>query len=61
MDLINLKQEFFETLASITTTARQRGCVPLIAFGAISAFTAGEGVACAVGSIFGACGISSQK
>ena len=40
---------------------RNRGGVPLIAFGALAGVTAGTGFACSIGSIFGACGGSTKN
>ena len=34
---------------------------PLVAFGAVTVLTAGAGIACSVGSIFGSCGGASRN
>ena len=55
MDLINLKQEI-----SDKNVKCPRPGAPLIAVSAISAITAGAGLAFAVDSIFGGCGGSRE-
>ena len=57
----NLKTEIPQTLAANKLKNREKRGVPLLAFGALTALTAGAGIACAVGSSFGSCGGASQN
>ena len=43
------------------TNRREKRAAPLLAFGELTALTAGAGIACSVGSIFGGCGGSSRN
>ena len=61
LDIKNLKTEISQTLAANKLNNREKRGVPLVAFGALTALTAGAGIACAVGSIFGSCGGASQN
>ena len=54
-DLQDLRTDISETLMRNDSHERNRRGVPLIAFGALTAFTAGAGIECSIGSIFGAC------
>ena len=47
--------KFLKPLLLINPTIEKRGA-PLVAFGALTALTAGAGLACKVGSVFGSCG-----
>ena len=58
-DLQELRTDFSETLMRNYSLERNRRGFPLIAFGALTALTAG--IACSIGSIFGACGCSAKK
>ena len=66
LDIINMKSEIRRTFGTEEQTTKQtdgertkRGA-GLIALGALTAVTAGAGIACSLGSIFGACGGSSR-
>ena len=56
LDTGNLKDEIAQTLTANISHNREKRGAPLVAFGALTALTAGAGIACAVGSIFGSCG-----
>ena len=43
------------------TLSRQKRGPAMLAFGALTAVTAGAGIACSLGSIFGSCGGTNQK
>ena len=60
-DLQDLRTDISETLMRNDSHERNRRGVPLIAFGALTAVTAGAGIACSIGSIFGACGGSTKN
>ena len=59
LDIRNLKDEISQTLTANKSNNREKRGAPLVAFGALTAWTAGAGIACAVGSIFGSCGGAS--
>ena len=66
LDILNMKKEIHRTFGTKEQTTKQtdnertkRGA-GLIALGALTAVAAGAGIACSLGSIFGACGGSSQ-
>ena len=66
LDILNMKSEIRRTFGTEAQTTNQtdnertkRGA-GLIALGALTAVTAGAGIACSLGSIFGACGGSSR-
>ena len=60
-DLQDLRTEISETLMRKNSLERNRRGVPSIAFGALTAVTAGAGLACSIGIIFGACGGSTKN
>ena len=60
-DLQDLRTDISETLMRYDSLERNRRGVPLIAFGALTAVIAGAGIACSIGSIFGACGGSTKN
>ena len=65
LDILNMKkiQRAFgtkEQATKQTDNERTKRGAGLIALGALTAVTAGAGIACSLGSIFGACGGSSQ-
>ena len=66
LNILNIKKEIQRTFGTKEQTTKQtdnertkRGA-GLIALGALTAVTAGAGIACSLGRIFGACGGSSQ-
>ena len=61
LDIRNLKDEISQTLTANKSNNREKRGAPLVAFGALTALTAGAGIACAVGSIFGSCGEASRN
>ena len=60
-DLQDLRTDISETLMRNDSHERNRRGVPLIAFEALTAVTAGAGIACSIGRIFGACGGSTKN
>ena len=66
-DLVEMKNELAETIGinemgqTDSTHKRNKRGLPIIAFGALTAATAGAGIACSLGSIFGMCGESSSN
>ena len=66
VDIKQLQEELFETMGSTKTMRnysanRNKRGAGLIAFGALTALSAGAGIACSLGSIFGGCGGSSHS
>ena len=66
VDIKELQEELFETMGSNKTMRnysanRNKRGAGLIAFGALTALSAGAGIACSLGSIFGGCGGSSHS
>ena len=66
IDIKELQEELFETMGSTKTMRnysanRNKRGAGLIAFGALTALSAGAGIACSLGSIFGGCGGSSHS
>ena len=65
-DLVEMKNELAETIGinemgqTDSTHKRNKRGLPIIAFGALTAATAGAGIACSLGSIFGMCGESRR-
>ena len=65
LDILNIKNEIQRTFGTkeqtTTDNERTKRGAGLIAVGALTAVTARAGIACSLGSIFGACGGSSRE
>ena len=66
IDIRELQEELIETMGSTTSLSnyssyRSKRGAGLIAFRALTALSAGAGIACSLGSIFGSCGESSHS
>ena len=66
IDIRELQEELIETMGSTRSVSnyssyRSKRGAGLIAFGALTALSAGAGIACSLGSIFGSCGESSDS
>ena len=53
LEIRNLTDEIFQNLTANKSNNREKKGATLVAFGALTALTAGTGIACAVGSLFG--------
>ena len=51
----NLKDEIFQILTANKFKNQEKRGAPLLAFGTLTAFSAGTRIACAAGSILGIC------
>ena len=66
IDIRELQEKLIETMGSATSVRnyssyRSKRGAGLISFAALTALSAGAGIVCTLGSIFGSCGGSSQS